>query len=210
MRRTKAEAEQTRQDILHTALQLFDEQGYAATTLVQIAKQVGLTRGAIYWHFKDKSDILRALGEYYLQPHIQKMAQALHHENSWQESYETLIVLFSHFHDPQRLRLVHLCHTQRGIAAENSDIYQMMQHYGNIWEKQLRELIERACAKAEIPDNTNQTLALIQIGCTLSGLIDLFVKPLAITPQEISRYAPHILRQTFANIAAGQCCEPCL
>lgn len=84
----------------------------------------------------------------------------------------------------------------------------MMQHYGNIWEKQLRELIERACAKAEIPDNTNQALALIQIGCTLSGLIDLFVKPLAITPQEISRYAPHILRQTFANIAAGQCCEP--
>ena len=46
MRRTKAEAEQTRQDILHTALQLFDEQGYAATTLVQIAKQVGLTRGS--------------------------------------------------------------------------------------------------------------------------------------------------------------------
>lgn len=206
MRRTKAEAEQTRQDILHISLQLFDEQGYAATSLVQIAKQAGLTRGAIYWHFKDKADILCALGEHYLQPHIQRMAQALHHDNSWQECCETLISLFSDFSDPQRLRLARLCHTQRGIAAENSDINQMMQHYSNIWEKQLRELIKRACHKAEIPAHSNQELTFLQLGCTLSGLIDLFVKPLDLSPEQISRHVPHILRQTFANIAAGQCC----
>lgn len=208
MRRTKAEAEQTRQDILHAALQLFDEQGYGATSLVQIAKQVGLTRGAIYWHFKDKGDILRALGEYYLQPHIQKMAEALHHENSWQESCEILIALFGDFHDPQRLRLVHLCHSQDGIAAENSDIKQMMQHYGNIWEKQLRELIERACRNGEIHPDTDPTWALIQLASTLAGLIVLFVKPLVLSRSQVSHYAPNILRQTFANIAAGQCREP--
>ena len=51
MRRTKSEAEQTRNSILDAALTLFDEQGYTQTTLSSIARQAGVTRGAIYWHF---------------------------------------------------------------------------------------------------------------------------------------------------------------
>lgn len=60
-RKTKAEAEQTRQDILNAALELFHDRGYARTTLEQIARKAGVTRGAIYWHFKDKLDLFIAL-----------------------------------------------------------------------------------------------------------------------------------------------------
>jgi TetR/AcrR family acrAB operon transcriptional repressor len=60
-RKTKAEAEQTRQDILNAALELFHERGYSRTTLDQIARKAGVTRGAIYWHFKDKVDLFVGL-----------------------------------------------------------------------------------------------------------------------------------------------------
>ena len=50
MRRTKAEAEQTRHDILKAALILFDEQGYVQTSLSDIARKAEVTRGAIYSH----------------------------------------------------------------------------------------------------------------------------------------------------------------
>ncbi|MGI9275087.1 MAG: TetR family transcriptional regulator [Endozoicomonas sp.] len=61
VRRTKEEAEETRRFLLKTALKLFSERGIKSVTLAQIAKEAGVTRGAIYWHFRDKADMLNAL-----------------------------------------------------------------------------------------------------------------------------------------------------
>jgi TetR/AcrR family acrAB operon transcriptional repressor len=61
MRRTKEEAEITKQKIMDAALQLFKNKGVDATRLQDIAKAAGMTRGAIYWHFKNKLDILTTL-----------------------------------------------------------------------------------------------------------------------------------------------------
>ena len=60
-RRTKEEAEQTRKDILQAALNMFCEKGYTRTTLDDIAKSINLTKGAVYWYFRNKPDILMAL-----------------------------------------------------------------------------------------------------------------------------------------------------
>ena len=62
-RRTKAEAAETRELILDTALDVFSRKGYSHTTFVDVAKQIGLTKGAVYWHFKTKPDLLVALIE---------------------------------------------------------------------------------------------------------------------------------------------------
>lgn len=61
MRRSKEDAEQTRSAILDAAEQMFCEQGVSASTLEKISRKAGVTRGALYWHFKDKIDLLRAL-----------------------------------------------------------------------------------------------------------------------------------------------------
>lgn len=61
MRRTKEEAEATRQDVLRSALQVFSEKGYAAATLKDIADRAGVTRGAVYWHFENKADLYNTL-----------------------------------------------------------------------------------------------------------------------------------------------------
>ncbi|GHD96902.1 MULTISPECIES: multidrug efflux transporter transcriptional repressor AcrR [Pseudocitrobacter] len=62
-RKTKQEALATRQHILDVALRLFSQQGVSSTSLVDIAKAAGVTRGAIYWHFKDKSDLFGEIWE---------------------------------------------------------------------------------------------------------------------------------------------------
>ena len=74
-RRTKEEAEQTRRALLDIALTLFSEKGIANVTLAQIASAVGVTRGAIYWHFKDKSQMLEALADEVYGPLEQKFLQ---------------------------------------------------------------------------------------------------------------------------------------
>lgn len=61
MRRTKEEAEKTRLAILSAAECLFLQNGVAHTTLEQIARHAGVTRGAVYWHFRNKADLFHAM-----------------------------------------------------------------------------------------------------------------------------------------------------
>ncbi|MEJ2746340.1 MAG: TetR family transcriptional regulator [Anaerolineae bacterium] len=63
MRRTKEEAEQTRQALLDAALAAFSDKGYQATRLQEIAEMAGTTRGAIYHHFENKADLYKQLLE---------------------------------------------------------------------------------------------------------------------------------------------------
>jgi AcrR family transcriptional regulator len=51
----------TRARILDAALELFSEHGFDGTTLQQIADRLGLTKAALYYHFRSKDDLLRAL-----------------------------------------------------------------------------------------------------------------------------------------------------
>jgi TetR/AcrR family acrAB operon transcriptional repressor len=63
MRRTKEEAERTRRSIMRAALNSFYRRGIARTTLEQVATAAGVTRGAIYWHFSNKRDLVFAIRE---------------------------------------------------------------------------------------------------------------------------------------------------
>jgi AcrR family transcriptional regulator len=55
------QAERTRQQILETAQRLFAELGYDATSLQMIADEMGLTKAAVYYHFRAKNEILQAI-----------------------------------------------------------------------------------------------------------------------------------------------------
>lgn len=60
-RRSKEDAQVTRAQILVSALDVFFEKGYTATTFADIAKRINLTKGAVYWHFPSKLELLAAL-----------------------------------------------------------------------------------------------------------------------------------------------------
>lgn len=60
-RRTKQEAAQTHEAVLDAAVQVFLERGVARATLEEVARTAGVTRGAVYWHFRNKLDLFLAL-----------------------------------------------------------------------------------------------------------------------------------------------------
>jgi TetR/AcrR family transcriptional regulator, acrAB operon repressor len=68
MRRTKQEAEQTRQKVIEAALTLFSRNGYSQTTLAMIAAEAGYSRGPIYWHFRNKDELYEAVLSYSQSP----------------------------------------------------------------------------------------------------------------------------------------------
>lgn len=68
VRRTKEEALETRNRILDAAEFIFERHGVSRTSLQQIAQAAHVTRGAIYWHFKDKADLFTAMMERAIMP----------------------------------------------------------------------------------------------------------------------------------------------
>ena len=62
-RHTKTEAAATREALLDAAERVFRERGVAHTSLAEVAAAARVTRGAVYWHFRDKADLFEALCE---------------------------------------------------------------------------------------------------------------------------------------------------
>jgi TetR/AcrR family transcriptional regulator, acrAB operon repressor len=62
-RKTKEEALATRCQLLDAAQSVFCDRGVSHTSLHEVATAAGLTRGAVYWHFENKADLLAALWE---------------------------------------------------------------------------------------------------------------------------------------------------
>jgi TetR/AcrR family acrAB operon transcriptional repressor len=63
VRKTKEEAEHTRHRIIDAALQVFHERGVSRTSLERVAQVAGVTRGAVYWHFANKTELFFAMRE---------------------------------------------------------------------------------------------------------------------------------------------------
>lgn len=62
-RKTKEDAIATRNSLIDAAESVFLEKGVSRASLSDIAQAAGATRGAIYWHFKDKVDLFGAMME---------------------------------------------------------------------------------------------------------------------------------------------------
>lgn len=67
VRKTKEETENTRAQILQAALDCFYEKGFSKTSFDDIAERIDMTKGAVYWHFKDKAELLVALMKNHLE-----------------------------------------------------------------------------------------------------------------------------------------------
>ena len=68
VRRSKEDALATRNSLLDAAERVFLAQGVAGTSLNDIAVEAGTTRGAIYWHFRDKADLFNAMMDRVVMP----------------------------------------------------------------------------------------------------------------------------------------------
>lgn len=58
---------QTRERILNAAAEAFAADGYADVTLLEIAERAGMTKGAVYFHFKNKESLAVAVAESFYQ-----------------------------------------------------------------------------------------------------------------------------------------------
>src|SRR5688500_992453 len=62
-RAARAEGREARDELLSAALRVFARRGYRAAGVDEIAAEAGYSKGALYWHFSGKAELLDALLE---------------------------------------------------------------------------------------------------------------------------------------------------
>ncbi len=77
VRKTKEDAELTRQRIVNAARAVFLKRGVSKSTMEHIAAEANVTRGAVYWHFENKTDIFHAIREQVFLPLIDSIDDTL-------------------------------------------------------------------------------------------------------------------------------------
>jgi AcrR family transcriptional regulator len=77
-----SKSELTKQFILETVAPIFNKNGYAATSMQDITKATGLTKGAIYGNFKNKEDLAIASFKFTVRNLMKKIATHLELSNS--------------------------------------------------------------------------------------------------------------------------------
>jgi AcrR family transcriptional regulator len=92
MKRTKEDAELTRKNLLEIAFKELLKTGLENTGLELISEKAGVTRGAVYWHFKNKDHLLDSIIEY---KDLESLEIASKIFNSELEPFEKLTQLVS-------------------------------------------------------------------------------------------------------------------
>ena len=167
MRRTKAEAALTRQAILRSSLAVFSTKGYAATRLDDVARLAGVTRGAVYWHFRGKPELYQALLQTYAARAAQIQEEVLREGGPWTTIVQRLMVrLFTTVEQDRGLQAV----LELGLfkTEESSELRSIHRKQLDAAEEELRrlaEVIRQAAARGEIrPDVSPEVAARAFLG----------------------------------------------
>jgi AcrR family transcriptional regulator len=92
--RKAEQSEATQAALLAVARELFAERGYADTPTEEIVERAGVTRGALYHHFRDKEDLFRAVFEQLEQELLERAASAFKPETEVWENLQNAMQAF--------------------------------------------------------------------------------------------------------------------
>lgn len=174
VRKTKEEAKETRQAILDAAERVFQECGVSSTSLAQIAAAAGVTRGAIYWHFKNKADLYDAMIERVFAPLEARLAEVLSQEA--EDPVRMLRDLAVYFiervaAEPQYLRVLeiswHKCEYVGEMATSRDNHLECGNRYLAINEDAFRLAIQRGLLSPRVDPRR----AAVGVMAVIDGLV---------------------------------------
>ncbi len=199
-RKTKEEAQETREAIINAAIDVFYEYGVSKASLEDIAEVAGVTRGAVYWHFKNKAAIFSAIHDQFHTSVMEGfMANAetsetplkdlaefsahflkLMHSN---ERYGKILSIFSlkcdysgemaNFLDEQRLKKL-------DSMKQIENYFRSAQDKGEVSKEKTPQLLATAffCYMCGISNESLRHPSIVSVEKNADDLIDLFFKRL--------------------------------
>ncbi|MBY7379871.1 acrEF/envCD operon transcriptional regulator [Escherichia marmotae] len=192
-KRTKAEALKTRQELIETAIAQFAQHGVSKTTLNDIADAANVTRGAIYWHFENKTQLFNEM--WLQQPSLRELIQerltAGAEHNPFQQLREKLIVGLQYIAEIPRQQallqiLYHKCEFNDEMLAE-AVIREKMGFNPQI----LREILQACQQQGCVEHNLDLDVVMIIIEGAFCGIVKNWLMNMA--GYDLYKHAPALV-----------------
>jgi AcrR family transcriptional regulator len=155
----------TRSRIRQVALDLFTENGYEATSLREIAERLGVTKAALYYHFKTKDDIIASL----VADRLARVEELIEWGQGQPSTAETRVEFVHRYsallHDGDNLKLMRFF--ERNQTA-------MHQHKsGSMMRAQVRNMLDLLCDReAPLAEQIRRSMAIFALHSTWFVLAD--------------------------------------
>ncbi len=202
-RKTKAEAQRTRQLLIEAAIEQFAARGVAYTTLTDIADAANLTRGAIYWHFSSKAEIFNAIWQEQcpLREIINDQLSKVTERDplfNLREQFVTALQYIARDHRQRALLqiLYHKCEFEQGMVSE----YEIRKRIG-FNDENVRQILQNCIAAGSISAQINIDTTLIVFHGFFCGLI----KNWLMKPERLDLYqqAPALVDNILSTLLAA-------
>ena len=174
-RRTKEEAQETRNQILDSAERVFASKGVTHSTMADIAADAGVSRGALYWHFTSKTDIFHAM--FVRQHDANKVVCAAARDPDEPDPLGQMRSILSHFlrkvvEDPQQRRVCEILHHKCELAGEQAALRQHLQATGEEIDQDIALSLRHAIQRGQLPANLDLQRAAVAVHAYIHGLIN--------------------------------------
>ncbi|MCR9240056.1 MAG: TetR/AcrR family transcriptional regulator [Rhodobiaceae bacterium] len=182
-------AERTRTEILKSARSIFTKTGFAASSLQQIAKSAGVTRGALYHHFKNKEDIFLAVFRILQAEMIEKLGRTVSTEidDGW---IGVSAVLSSFLEYSQNVEYQQIVLIEGPGALGWAQWRKVEEEYALGF---IGDLIDHLTVKGEIITANRDALASMVMGLTIESSLALAMNDGAYTAADIQQIAERMV-----------------
>lgn len=186
VRKTKADALVTRQQLIDAAIEQFALRGFSSTTLMDIADAASVTRGAVYWHFSSKVELFNEiwLQQIPLSDIIQHRLIQNEKENSLAWLREKFIIALQYISQTPKQRLLmqilyHKCEFNKGMMSEAEIRQRLFFRYDR-----MHKILALCIQQGSLPANTDIALTMVILQSFFSGLM----KNWLLFPEQVDLY----------------------
>lgn len=192
VKKTKEEALETRNKLLNAAEDVFYCAGYARTTLEEVADAAHLTRGAIYWHFKNKSDLFNAMCERVRLPMEELAASGEGRDNDDPLGHLRMVCIFfltQASTDVHLNKVFDILFNKCEFVDPADPAYiRQLEAFRNA-DRRLTNLLQMAVEKGQLPSDLDVPLAAVMYRAAIDGALKnwLFSKESFCLNKEVER-----------------------
>ncbi|RJF97819.1 TetR family transcriptional regulator [Noviherbaspirillum saxi] len=174
-RSTKEEAQETRNRILDAAEDVFHAHGVGRTTLADVADAAKVTRGAIYWHFKNKGDLFDAMCDRIRLP-MEAMVEAnvdpAEVDPLGQLRRTCIFVLVEAVTNPHSRKVFDILYHKCEFVDANDPIMIRQKECYLEGSSNVERVLGNAIALGQLPQDLDIKLGSISLRATLNGILN--------------------------------------
>ena len=177
-RRTKEDAAITREQLLDAAERVFRERGVARSSLAEVAAAAGVTRGAVYWHFRDKADLCAAMCERAMLP-LETMlsdAGAAEHDDPLGTLRSLAVAALTRLASDSRSQAVFevmIYESER--TADMAPLTERKQRERRHCLVHVERVLQQAIVRGQLPPDTDTALATQALHAYIGGIMNNWV-----------------------------------